>query len=60
MKIVEACIGVFIVMPIWFYLLYKILVAINATELMWFLFWLHLPLSMFISVLSKIIESDKL
>jgi hypothetical protein len=29
--------------PIWFYLLYTILKAINAGELAWFLFWIYVP-----------------
>ncbi|MDF2457693.1 MAG: hypothetical protein K0S79_109 [Nitrospira sp.] len=44
---------IFITMPIWFYLFYKILVAVEATELMWFLYWIHVPASFLIAVLTE-------
>lgn len=49
--------GLTITMPIWYYLLYKILQAVNATELMWFLYCVYLPVGMIISIISKIAES---
>jgi hypothetical protein len=33
----------FISLPIWFYLLYQVLVTVNATPLMWFLYWVYIP-----------------
>lgn len=32
-----------ITIPIWYYLLYQILVRVGASELMMFLFWVYLP-----------------
>lgn len=55
-KIFNGLLALVITLPIWFYLQYKILVMIQATELMWFLFWVYLPVTIFISVTSKIIE----
>ncbi len=48
----------FIVAPIWFYLMYKILVAIHATELMFFLFWVYVPMSVLVAILSKVSDNE--
>ena len=45
-------------LPIWFYLLYQILVRINASELMFFLFWIYLPLSLVLFVIIKLTDQD--
>jgi len=44
--------------PIWYYLLYQILVRVNATELMFFLFWVYVPLGIITQILIKICEKD--
>ena len=36
-----------ITLPIWLYLVYKILQMVGATELMWFLYWIYIPASFF-------------
>ncbi len=56
-KTVMGILGIFIVMPIWFYLQYQVLVRINASELMWFLFWVYIPVSLLVGILSKITET---
>ena len=58
-KIVSLLLGLFVVMPIWFYLLYKILAAVSASELMWFLFWVYLPAGIFVRILTEIGEEKK-
>lgn len=57
MKKVAEVLGVLVTMPIWFFLLYRILTAINATELTWFLYWVYVPAGILVSTLSKISES---
>lgn len=47
---------VFIQLPIWYYLLYKLLEASMATELMWFLFWIYIPLGLFTAVVAKLVQ----
>jgi hypothetical protein len=42
--------------PIWYYLLYKILVAVMASELMWFLYWIYLPVALLGVIVSKIAD----
>ena len=47
-----------ITLPIWFFLLYTMLAAINADRLTWFLFWIYVPLSIVVRVLSDIATSE--
>lgn len=37
-------------------LLYKILEAVNASELMWFMYWIYLPVSVLAGIISKLTE----
>ncbi len=48
----------FISGPIWFYLMYKTLVAIHASELMFFLYWIYVPVTIIIGIISKVTEND--
>lgn len=57
--IISALLAVFAVMPIWFYLLFQILSAIDASKLTWFLFWAYVPAAIFVQVVAKILESNK-
>lgn len=45
--------------PIWFWLLYQILERVNASELMWFLYWVYLPVALLASTLIKAAEDKK-
>jgi hypothetical protein len=54
LRIVNSLIYLFVVGPIWFYLQYKLLQAIQASELMWFLFWVYVPTGMLTTFLLKI------
>lgn len=56
MKIVLSLIILFITLPIWMYLLYKILEIVNASELMWFLYWIYVPTTVLMSVLVRLVE----
>lgn len=49
--------ALFLGLPMWFYLLYKILESVNASDLMWFIYWAYIPVTMFVSVSTKIAES---
>jgi hypothetical protein len=57
-KIVMVLLTIFVTLPSWFYLLYTILKAINASELTWFIFYIYLPSSVFISILAKVIDKE--
>lgn len=45
--------------PWWLYLSYLILQKIGATELMWFMFWVSIPLVFSVSILSKLAEWEE-
>ena len=55
MNTIAAC----VTLPIWFYLMYKILEMIQATELMWFLFWVYIPFSIIVFVMKSVIIDEK-
>ena len=55
-KKVAGILGLFIVWPIWYFLLYRILEAVNAAELTWFLYWVYIPASILASVLVQLVE----
>jgi hypothetical protein len=57
-KLISALLIVVVTMPIWYYLLYQILVRVQASELMFFLYWIYLPVGLLSTVLSKIAEDD--
>lgn len=57
MKAISSILGLFVVLPIWYYLLYQILARVNASELMMFLFWVYLPVGVVVAVLSKLADA---
>jgi len=56
-KAIAALLGIFIVLPIWYYLLYKVLQGVNASDVMWLLYWIYLPVGIFVQTLTKIVEA---
>jgi hypothetical protein len=56
LKTIADIVGVFVTLPIWYYLIYKILVLVNATELMFFLYCIYLPAGLFVGVVSRLAE----
>lgn len=57
LKALSAIIVLLLTLPIWFYLLYKILQAVNASDLMWFLFWVYVPASFIAVAIGKAVEA---
>lgn len=57
-KVFATLLAMFISLPIWFYLLYKILEAVQASELMWFLYWVYLPTVIFTNLVVKLSSGD--
>ena len=57
-KIITLLLGLFITGPIWYYLLYKILQGVNASELMWFLYWVYVPVAIIGGVIAKVSDDD--
>jgi hypothetical protein len=57
-KAIAGFLGLLVTMPIWFYLIYQILVRVNASELMFFLFWVYVPVTTLVGVLTKMADKD--
>ncbi len=59
MKKIAGILALFVTMPIWFYLLYQVLVRVNASELMWFLYYAYVPVVLLMNVLEKLAGETK-
>ena len=42
-----------VTLPIWYYLLYHILKCVEATQLMWFLYWVYVPVGFVLAILTS-------
>ena len=58
MKAVWGIVSLFIVLPIWFYLLHEILELVAATDLMWFLYWAYVPVALLMGIIGKLLEPE--
>jgi len=59
MKRAASILGLLVVAPIWYWLIYQILVRVDATELMFFLFWVHVPVGVLVKAMTELAEADK-
>ena len=57
--IIIGVISVFVSLPISVYLQYKILEKIDASELMWFLFYVNIPFILLIQIMAKLSKPDE-
>ena len=55
--IITAILAVFVSLPISLYLWYKVLMAVEATELMWFLWIVNIPVAVLIRIIEAVIKS---
>lgn len=55
---VAGTMSLFIVMPIWYFLMYTILKNIPVDRLVWFLFWAYVPISWLTIFIAKIIGNE--
>ena len=53
LKAIAGVLVLCITTPIWYYLLYQVLVRVNASELMWFLFWIYFPVGVIAPLILK-------
>lgn len=58
MKLIGGLLALLVSLPIWYYLLYQILVRVNASELMFFLFWAYVPITFLVMALAKATEDS--
>jgi len=57
-KMLAAFLILFVTLPIWFYLLYHILMAINANEGLFFLFWIYVPSQFLATAIARSTEES--
>jgi hypothetical protein len=56
LSMVFGFLSLFIMLPIWLYLMHFVLVAVHAGDLPMFLFYLYVPLSLFLAAVKVIID----
>lgn len=59
MLLFSRIIGFFVVAPIGWYLQYKILILVEATELMWFLFYVWVPAAFFFGFMNVLFDDKR-
>lgn len=55
--IISAILGLFVI-PISLYLQFWIISQLDADRLIWFLYWIHVPVIIFVTVIQKLVEDD--
>lgn len=58
LRIWAAALAVTMMMPITFWLQYQILKRVGASELMWFLFWVNVPVHLFVHIVIRATEKE--
>jgi hypothetical protein len=58
LKIVQGLLAVFITLPLWFVLLYRLLDSTEANELTWFLYWVYVPVATLVNGIGRIFEDE--
>lgn len=53
MGIVSLCITT----PIWYWLVYQILVRVDATPMMWVFYWIYMPVGIVLAVAKTTVDS---
>ena len=56
--IINLILSLIITLPIWYYLLFKILQYCEATSIMWFLYWIYVPIGILTIIISKIADME--
>ncbi len=58
LKITRAILTVFVTFPLWLYLMWYILTTVEAGELQMFLFWVYVPFTLLVGVISVLLTMD--
>jgi hypothetical protein len=58
LKIFTGLLAVCVTAPIWYFLVYTILSAIHPDRLIWFLFWIYVPVRLMLSVLQVVVSAN--
>lgn len=55
-KVFSGIVGLFVSLPLWYVMIYKILAQIGASESLWVIFWIYMPVSCLVAIILKICE----
>lgn len=55
-KAIGLALSLLVIAPIWYYLLYQVLVRVQASDVMWLLFWVYMPVGMICTLIQKLAE----
>ena len=58
-KTIANLLALLVVAPICYWLLYQVLTRVQASELMWFLYWVYVPVALFSGALLKIADANE-
>jgi hypothetical protein len=53
---VLAIVGLLITTPIWYWLVYQILVRVNATPTMWVFYWIYTPVGVLLAIFRVFVD----
>lgn len=56
---ITAILSLVIVLPINLWLQYQVLKRVDASELMWFLYWVNVPVLILMHVITRLLEKQK-
>lgn len=54
----RALLAVFVGLPIWLYLLHEVLERVHASELMWFLYWVYIPVNILLVCIGSVLDES--
>ena len=57
-KIITTLLSLFVSLPIWYFLLYTILSKLQVDRLVWFLYWIYIPVGILIHIIGSIADDN--
>jgi hypothetical protein len=58
-KVIVLILNLLVIKPIFLYLCYKVLLSVNASELMMFLFWIYAPVTVLCAIIVTVTDDEK-
>lgn len=55
---IAGVLALFVSAPLWYWLLYQVLARVQATELMWFLYWVYVPVGLLGQLITKLTAKE--
>lgn len=56
-KVFAGIMTLLVSMPLWYVLMYMLLERVQATQAMWVMFWIYMPVGILVAVAGKIAEA---